>query len=78
MSYHTNTRAALKAAPNTLGVRLGRLAIRKGITVKEISLITGASRATVYSWFAGGTVSNAYRQRVEKLLIECKYIRFED
>jgi transposase len=68
MSYHTNTKAALKAAPTTLGVRLGRVAIRKGISVLDIAHHTGASRATVYNWFVGGNVSNAYRQRVEQLL----------
>jgi hypothetical protein len=68
MSYHTNTRVALQAAPNTLGVRLGRAAVRKGLSVSHISAEIGASRATVYSWFLGGRVSNAYHGPVERLL----------
>jgi hypothetical protein len=68
MSYHSTTKAALHAAPTSLGVRLGRVAVRKGISVSHIVAEIGASRATVYSWFLGGVVSNAYRKPVEQLL----------
>ena len=70
MSYHSTTRAALRSAPTSLGVRLGRVAVRKGISVSHIATEIGASRATVYSWFLGGVVSNAYRPTVEQLLKE--------
>ena len=37
--------------------------------VVNVSIITGASRQTVYNWFTGkSTVINAYRQPVERLL----------
>lgn len=68
MTYHTKTRKALKQAPSSLGVRLGRLAVRKNKSVQDIAAVTGASRATVYSWFAGGTVSNAYSTIVTNLI----------
>lgn len=70
MTYHTKTRIALKRAPSSLGVRLGRLAVRKNKSVQEIATATGASRVTVYSWFAGGTVSNAYRAIVTNLIAD--------
>lgn len=70
MSYHTNTRVALQSAPNTLGVRLGRVAVRKGLSVSYLSAKIGASRATIYQWFLGSSVSNAYRRPVEQLLKE--------
>jgi transcriptional regulator with XRE-family HTH domain len=74
MSYHSKTRHTLRCGPNTIGVRLGRLAIRKGVSVMQIASKTGASRATVYNWFAGGAVSNAYRTAVTQLLAELKTI----
>jgi hypothetical protein len=30
--------------------------------------MTGASRTTVYSWFAGGTVTNGYRKAVSQII----------
>lgn len=72
MSYHNKTKQTLRSTPTTLGVRLGRLAIRKGISVLDISASTGASRATVYNWLAGGVVSNAYRKPVEVLIAKIK------
>lgn len=70
MSYHETTRQQLKDAPRTLGVRLGRLAIRKRISVQEIAAKTGASRTTVYNWFSGGGVTNAYKASVQALIQE--------
>lgn len=70
MPYHSNTRQLLKHAPSTLGVRLGRLAIRKKVSVQEIAAKTGASRTTVYNWFSGGGVTNAYKDRVQALITE--------
>jgi DNA invertase Pin-like site-specific DNA recombinase len=70
MPYHTHTRKHLKTAPSTLGVRLGRLAIRKQVSVQAIAEKTGASRTTVYNWFSGGGVTNAYKDRVLALIQE--------
>lgn len=72
MSYHSTTRLLLKSAPSSLGVRLGRLAIRKNKSVQDIAARTGASRTTIYSWFAGGNVTNAYRAPVEALIKELR------
>lgn len=68
MAYHHKTIQVLKAAPSSLGVRLGRLAVRKKKSVQDIAKATRASRATIYSWYAGGTVSNAYVRVVEELI----------
>ena len=68
MAYHTLTRHKLKTAPSSLGVRLGKLAVRKHISVQEIAERTGASRTTVYSWFSGGGITNAYKERVHALI----------
>ena len=70
MAYHFITRQYLKTAPSSLGVRLGRMAVRKGVSVQDIAKRIGASRPTIYSWFAGGTVSNAYKERVIALIKE--------
>lgn len=72
MAYHYTTRLHLKTAPSSLGVRLGRLAVRRQLSVQDITKRIGASRPTVYSWFAGGTVSNAYKDRVLALITELK------
>lgn len=72
MTYQTKTRQSLKDAPSTLGVRLGRAAIRKNMSVQDIAARTGASRTTIYSWFAGGNVTNAYRTIVEALVKELR------
>lgn len=68
MTYHTTTRALLKAAPSSLGVRLGRAAMRSKTSVQDIAALTGASRSTIYSWFAGKGVTNAYKRTVEDLI----------
>ena len=72
MAYHYITRQYLKEAPSSLGVRLGRLAVRRGVSVQDIAKRIGASRPTIYSWFSGGTVSNAYKERVLTLIKEIK------
>lgn len=69
MPYLNKTKARLRAAPSRNdGVRLGRLAVKRGVSVQEISRRTGASRATVYNWFAGGGITNAYRNAVKALI----------
>ena len=68
MAYHAQTKATIKLAAKTLGRQLGRLAIKKKLSVQQIALITGASRTTVYSWFAGKGITNAYRRPVADLI----------
>jgi transcriptional regulator with XRE-family HTH domain len=72
MAYHASTRQQLKDAPSSLGVVLGRLAVRKNKSVQDIAARTGASRTTIYSWFSGGTVTNAYRAPVQALIKELR------
>lgn len=68
MPYHASTKATIKLAAKTLGSQLGRLAIRKKLSVQAIAQMTGASRTTVYSWFAGKGITNAYRRPVADLI----------
>ena len=42
-----------KADVKSLGVALGRLCIRHGISVVEVKQELGVSRMTVYNWFQG-------------------------
>lgn len=70
MAYQKQTREAVGGAG--LGPRLGRLALRKGISVIEISRITGASRPTIYRWFYGHGVSRAYTTAVTQLIKRLK------
>jgi len=68
MAYRTHTKATIKLAAKTLGSQLGRLAIKKNLSVQQVAQITGASRTTVYSWFAGKGITNAYRHTVADLI----------
>lgn len=68
MAYQNHVRAQILAAPNTLGSYLGRLALRIDFPVTRIAQATGATRATVYSWLLGGSVSNAYEPVVQQLI----------
>lgn len=68
MAYRQHTKATVKHAAKTLGSRLGRLAIKKNLSVQHIARITGASRTTVYSWFAGNGITNAYQNTVADLI----------
>ena len=72
MAYHETTRILLKTTPRSLGVVLGRLALKKAISVSEVAKRTGASRTTVYSWFAGRGITNAYKRTVEELIQELR------
>jgi hypothetical protein len=69
MAYSDNLTRAVTRSPITLGSKLGRLAVLRGFSVVQVALHTGASRTTVYSWFTGGHVSNAYRPAVQRLII---------
>jgi hypothetical protein len=67
MQYRKHVRDAVKTAGNSLGPQLGRAAVRLEFPVMLITRATGASRATIYSWFYGNDVSNAYRNAVIRL-----------
>jgi DNA-binding transcriptional regulator YiaG len=49
-----------KANTKSLGVALGRLCIKHGISVSEVARELGVSRATVYNWFWGVTSPSPY------------------
>lgn len=56
MAYGYNTSLIDKnknANGRTLGVRLGRLCIRRRIPVSLVSDVVGVTRQTVYNWFTG-------------------------
>lgn len=73
MRYYDNKiKQRVKAAPRTLGTQLAGLAIKHGYSVAELSTMTGACRQTVYQWYAGHKVSNAYIQHVRKLIEHIK------
>lgn len=67
MAYREHTKKAVKASPLNLGSRLGRRAISLGVSVIDLSKLTGATRKTQYNWITGGFVIPAYRDRVERL-----------
>lgn len=67
MSYRQRTRDLVKASPLTLGSRLARRAVYLDVSIQELSSLTGATRKTLYNWFAGGWVIPAYRERVSKV-----------
>ena len=68
MKYRKHVRDAVQTGDNSLGPRLGRAAVRLGFSVIRVATATGATRATVYSWFYGNEVSNAYRKAVTRLI----------
>lgn len=45
-----------KADKRKLGVRLGRVCIKKDVPVSVIAKRMGVTRATVYNWFCGASV----------------------
>lgn len=68
MGYHFKTKQSAKQASKEQGARLAKLAVAKELSVAQIATITGASRATVYSWFSGNGVSKAYQPNVQALI----------
>ena len=48
-----------KADKRKLGVRLGRLCIKKDVPVTVIAKRMGVTRATVYNWFCGASATQA-------------------
>lgn len=49
-----------KADQRKLGVRLGRLCIKHDVPVAVVAKRMGVTRATVYNWFCGTSVPQAY------------------
>jgi len=75
MSYSPKIKASLaqhkrSMAKLPLGVQLGKLAVKQAVSVIEVAQRTGASRTTIYSWFAGHGVTNAYVPSVKRLIAE--------
>lgn len=75
MPYFQKTKDGLRkrtGAGAPLGVRLAKLAVKHDFSVIQIAARTGASRTTVYSWFSGRGVTNAYKAAVQQLIAELK------
>lgn len=57
------------ANPNLIGVKLGKLCIKKEIPVIDIANYFKVSRMSVYSWFRGERhVGDRYLDRMNKLI----------
>lgn len=48
-----------EASARSLGVALGRVCIRRGISVTQLAERFGVSRMTVYNWFRGAYAPHA-------------------
>lgn len=68
MPYSDKMRRMIEEAPDTLGSQLGKLAMTRDVSVTRVASATGATRQTVYNWFGGGEVTQAYRAHVQRLL----------
>ncbi len=66
--YSRTVLDSIAKAPKTLGNQLGRWASHRGLPVTKLAIATGATRQTLYNWFAGGNVTQAYRERVADIL----------
>lgn len=52
--YSQNIVAANKqASVRSIGVALGRVCIKNGVSVQELASLLNVSRQTVYNWFVG-------------------------
>jgi DNA-binding phage protein len=60
-------RANEQANPSNIGVLLGRVCIKKEITVVDVASFFGVSRMTIYSWFSG---TGKPRRKHEDKIIE--------
>lgn len=68
MAYSKKTKLRVKHAGQNLGAKLGRWAIHLDLSIMRIAELLGATRQTIYNWMFGGTVTNAYRDRVKELV----------
>ena len=68
--YSTLTvREIEEANPKLLGVKLGRLCVKKDIPVSDVAEFFGVSRVTVYAWFRGkAVVSGKYADKMKQLI----------
>lgn len=58
-----------RADQKRLGVRLGKACIKRGLSVRDVSLTLRVSRQTVYNWFVGKTApQKLVEPQVVKLL----------
>ena len=61
------------ASREMLGVRLGKLCIKQGISVIDIAAHFDISRTAVYNWFTGlNDVSSKYENEVTKYIQKLK------
>jgi predicted DNA-binding protein YlxM (UPF0122 family) len=61
--------ANAKADTTMLGVRLGNMCIKQGVSVIDIANHLKISRTAVYNWFTGlNDVSSQYEQEVKNLI----------
>ncbi len=69
MRHYSNTvKQRVKTGPNTAGLQLAREAVRLDLSIIKIAQLAGASRMTVYNWFSGRGVTNAYKARVQDII----------
>lgn len=68
MAYSPEVQRSVATGTKNLGNQLGRWAIHIDLPVTKLAKATGATRPTLYSWFGGGTVTQAYRERVKDVL----------
>lgn len=68
--YSTLTvREIEEASPLLLGVKLGRICVKRDIPVKDVAEYFGVSRVTVYGWFRGKViVSGKHADKMQKLI----------
>ena len=66
---HANKKASVKS----LGVALGRVCIRKNISVSKIADDFGVTRMTIYNWFKGDSVPfHSYDQAISDYILHLK------
>ena len=66
--YSPAVRSRVAGRATTLGRALAKQAVKKEMSVLQLCYLLGTSRGTIYGWYAGGTVSNAYKDRVQELI----------
>ena len=66
--YSPDVKQRVKLRPRTLGRRLAMAAVKKEVSVLQLAYLLGASRGTIYNWYAGKDVTNAYKSRVSSLI----------
>lgn len=74
IGYTFGTARKLKAADGALlGVRLGRLCVRKDVPVSKVAAELGVTRQAVYNWFRGAVpISSRYVPLVKKLIVRIR------